>query len=622
MAVKSAKSRFRSWNVQHFRRLAGYNTRVEELLNQAIRNAASIVARHGVEASEKPFSFSDDRQMKAEADRLMKDLARDIATLTQKGEGEEWKKAYDQAVSYISEIYKVPFQAKHLQERYAETMLSMRSRNLDALKAFQQRKIGGLKLSDKVWGYTNDLESQMEVAIDTALLSGQSADKLALSIQDLLKNPDALFRRVRDENDELRMSKAMTAYHPGPGRYRSAYKNAMRLARSEINMAYRASDSQTAQDLDCVVGVEVNLSNNHTCNGEPFTDICDELKGKYPKGFVFVGWHPQCRCFITYILKTDEEFWNDLENGENNESVNTVHDVPDGFKEWVSRNKERIASASERGTLPYFLRDNKEVVDKILQSQTKHVFTKADAQYILDHYTGSDIKGLSADELVELVYSIGFEDFDFVGFDKAVSDMITSHGLEVKKRYISLYGNTIQIRIYSSDMSFDASGYDAPSPRFEVTRTLRKTKSGSIVEHNLFAIPSPLQNTSISKDFLLQSLKLYQDSGIDAITLHANIDVGGYAWARYGFSYTQGEQGLIHLIEHQEKERGRLFDDAKQIVIDFYKSHKASDPFPMNTLTGFDWSKELLLGSGWDGALNLNDKAQLEVFINYLNSKH
>ena len=93
---------------------------------------------------------------------------------------------------------------------------------------------------------------------------------------------------------------------------------------------------------------------------EEFTDICDELQGKYPKDFKFTGWHPQCRCYTTYILKTDEEFWRDLEAGENNESVNTVHDVPDQFKEWVGRNGERIARAEERGTLPYFLRDNNE----------------------------------------------------------------------------------------------------------------------------------------------------------------------------------------------------------------------------------------------------------------------
>jgi hypothetical protein len=50
-------------------------------------------------------------------------------------------------------------------------------------------------------------------------------------------------------------------------------------------------EQERRQQLDFVVGVEVRLSVNH-----PVADICDELKGKYPKAFSFTGWHPHCRC--------------------------------------------------------------------------------------------------------------------------------------------------------------------------------------------------------------------------------------------------------------------------------------------------------------------------------------
>jgi hypothetical protein len=116
--------------------------------------------------------------------------------------------------------------------------------------------------------------------------------------------------------------------------------------------------------MDFVVGIEVQLSNNHTLNGVPFYDICDELKGKYPKTFKFVGWHPSCRCHAISILKTDEEIWADDERMMNGEapaegSVNEVKDLPAGFKEWVDKNADRIEKAEQRGTLPYFLKDNK-----------------------------------------------------------------------------------------------------------------------------------------------------------------------------------------------------------------------------------------------------------------------
>lgn len=361
----------KAWNVKQFKRLEAYNARLQKLLDNAIKKAAAIAMRHDANASDEHlFSFSDDRQMKSEADKLMKDLSDEITSFTQSAKGDEWEIARQQATEYIGQIYNLAEQTQNRQDSFLDMMLGMRSRNEDALIEFNKRKIGGLNLSKKVWGYTQDFERQLEVSIDTALMQGMSASNLALSIQSLLKNPDDLFRRVRDKNDQLRLSKAMKAYHPGTGKYRSAYKNALRLARSEINIAYRTSDSNMAQMLDCVVGIQINLSNNHTNNGEPFTDICDQLAGKYPKDFKFVGWHPQCRCFITYILKSDDEFWEDLENGENNESVNTVDDVPDNFKKWVTDNKERIANAKEKGTLPYFLRDNKSY-QKEIQSRNK-----------------------------------------------------------------------------------------------------------------------------------------------------------------------------------------------------------------------------------------------------------
>jgi hypothetical protein len=39
-------------------------------------------------------------------------------------------------------------------------------------------------------------------------------------------------------------------------------------------------------------------------------------------------------------------------------STSEVKDVPLRFKEWVQNNKGRIEQAQERGTLPYFIRDN------------------------------------------------------------------------------------------------------------------------------------------------------------------------------------------------------------------------------------------------------------------------
>ena len=112
--------------------------------------------------------------------------------------------------------------------------------------------------------------------------------------------------------------------------------------------------------MDFVVGIEIHLSGNHTLNGKPFHDICDELAGKYPKDFKFTGWHPHCRCFVTSILKTKEEREEDVKKilrGEpvDGESVNKVKDVPQQFKTWLKDNELR---ALNRFSVPYFMTEN------------------------------------------------------------------------------------------------------------------------------------------------------------------------------------------------------------------------------------------------------------------------
>ena len=102
------------------------------------------------------------------------------------------------------------------------------------------------------------------------------------------------------------------------------------------------------------------ISNNH-----PVSDICDELKGVYPKEFKFVGWHPQCHCFAVPVLPPKEQFIQYQNMKLSGKDVSgfrfdgKVMDVPNNFKTWFERNKNRIERAK---SLPYFIRDNKELI--------------------------------------------------------------------------------------------------------------------------------------------------------------------------------------------------------------------------------------------------------------------
>ncbi len=244
------------------------------------------------------------------------------------------------------------------------------STNGKALDAFLARKEAGLSLSDRVWRYSDTFRNEIEMGLDIGIRSGLDAPAMARELQTYLQHPDKLFRRVADEHGHLHLSKAAAAFHPGRGVYRSSYMNARRLAATETNIAYRTADHLRWQQMDFVVGIKIQLSNNHNCRGVPegaFFDICDELKGDYPKDFKFTGWHPHCRCYATPILKTPEELAADnqrIMQGEEpaEESENAVTDLPDNFRGWVEANQDRIDRAK---SLPYFLRDNEKLINGV-----------------------------------------------------------------------------------------------------------------------------------------------------------------------------------------------------------------------------------------------------------------
>lgn len=61
------------------------------------------------------------------------------------------------------------------------------------------------------------------------------------------------------------------------------------------------------------------------------------------------------------------------------------------------------------------------------------------------------------------------------------------------------------------------------------------------VQHELLAIPPSLQSGGIAKKVTEQSMKQYDRMGLDAMTLHAAKEIGGYAWATYGYGWDQEE---------------------------------------------------------------------------------
>lgn len=160
-------------------------------------------------------------------------------------------------------------------------------RTVNGLEAAIKRMEGTSyrKLSDQVYDTTKLATGWVDDAINRALVSGWDAKRLAKEIVPSI-SPNV----------------------PGGVSYA-----ANRLARTEINNAFHAASWDRMNRSPIVDMVDWNLSSSH-----PEGDICDSLKadGPYEKNKVPSKPHPNCYCFITPVLPTEEQFINNLLAGK------------------------------------------------------------------------------------------------------------------------------------------------------------------------------------------------------------------------------------------------------------------------------------------------------------------
>lgn len=225
------------------------------------------------------------------------------------------------------------------------TKEGMFGRNMEALQQLQNRVDNGMNLSDKIWNIANQTKKQLEFYLGSGVSVGQGAGNISRDVRQLLDHPDTRFRRIRNADGELIPSKPMQDYHPGSGVYRSAKMNALRMAATETNTAYRKSDHERWNKLDFVLGFIVKRSGN---NKGPCS-MCDALTGEYPKEFIFAGWHPFCLCVATPILMNHDDFADYLLN--NTVPQGYILDIPVRTRNFIGNNRAQVNNA-------YWMQDN------------------------------------------------------------------------------------------------------------------------------------------------------------------------------------------------------------------------------------------------------------------------
>lgn len=253
----------------------------------------------------------------------------------------------------------------------------------------------GLNLAQSVWNYCQQTKVEFEMAMSNVIADGlekgTSAEEVGRRIRQYLNNPDMMYRRYHtvkvlkngQKKDVVtwrrkRIIDGRVRFveepleHVGQGVYRSARKNALRVARTEINAAYHKARNGRWANEPFVIGQHIHISPQHDPDED--ADICDELEGYYPKDFDWDGWHPQCMCTSDPVMISGEErkqFYKRMLNGEDMSSYvspNSIKDVPDQYKRYIEANSDKIVDAFKRGKLAWHLANNKSYWVKYLDA--------------------------------------------------------------------------------------------------------------------------------------------------------------------------------------------------------------------------------------------------------------
>jgi GNAT superfamily N-acetyltransferase len=142
------------------------------------------------------------------------------------------------------------------------------------------------------------------------------------------------------------------------------------------------------------------------------------------------------------------------------------------------------------------------------------------------------------------------------------------------------------------------------------------------------------QGKGHAKRMLTQAIEQIKEMGIEKVNIHADMDMGGYSWARYGWVPSQKawvgpgnlkpgdypDHGLRAEIEHRignydYYNKGKMSAEEKAL---FYKLVKSDDPKKVWILADSKFGKNLLYDMDWRGALDMNDPQAVQRLNSYL----
>lgn len=371
---------------------AVYNKRLGRLYSDYVKKLTSLGYGEDVLEDDALFNFDNFPQLKARLNDIFNDYYQNSLLCYKSGITDSVALAYNHDEMVIGGYSVLTDKAIRVaRDTAAATFISNRLKTKN-----------GLNLAQIVWNYCQQTKSEFEMAMSNTIADGikqgSSAEEVGKSIRKYLNDPDMMYRRyhtikvqkngkkkdvVTWRRRRIIDGKVRFVEEPlekvGMGVYRSARKNALRVARTEINSAYHKARNERWQNEPFVIGQYIHVSPQHNID-----DICNDLEGRYPKDYIWISWHAQCICTSDPITIQGEEkkaFYKRLMAGEdmsNYVSPFAVLTMPEKYNQYIKDNSEAIVKAGMRGKLAWHLQDNTKYWAHLLsQSDRKKLGLKA-----------------------------------------------------------------------------------------------------------------------------------------------------------------------------------------------------------------------------------------------------
>ena len=351
---------------------AVYNKRLGRLYSDYVKKLTSLGYGEDVLEDDALFNFDNFPQLKARLNDIFNDYYQNSLLCYKSGITDSVALAYNHDEMVIGGYSVLTDKAIRVaRDTAAATFIANRLKTKN-----------GLNLAQTVWNYCQQTKSEFEMAMSNTIADGikkgSSAEEVGKSIRKYLNDPDMMYRRyhtikvqkngkkkdvVTWRRRRIIDGKVRFIEEPlekvGMGVYRSARKNALRVARTEINSAYHKARNERWQKEPFVIGQYIHVSPQHNID-----DICNDLEGRYPKDYVWISWHPQCICTsdpITIQGEEKKEFYKRLMAGEdmsNYVSPFAVLTMPEKYNQYIKDNSEAIVKAGMKGKLAWHLQDN------------------------------------------------------------------------------------------------------------------------------------------------------------------------------------------------------------------------------------------------------------------------